>query len=66
MAGFQGGRAVGCSGCLGLGLAVSVPHVSGHPSSICIMALKVKMKKSHHWGLIIQISKVLGRSHGQS
>ena len=32
MAGFQVGRAVGRSGCLGLGLAVSVPHVSGHPT----------------------------------
>ena len=33
MAGFQVGQAVGCYGCLGLGLAVSVPHVSGHPTS---------------------------------
>ena len=35
MAGLQVGRALGCSGCLGLGSAVPVPHVPGHPTSIC-------------------------------
>ena len=29
------GLAVGCSGCLGLRSALSVPHVPGHPTSIC-------------------------------
>ena len=31
-AGLQVGRALGCSGCLGLGSAVPVPHVPGHPT----------------------------------
>ena len=35
VAGYQVGRALGCSGCLGLGSAVPVPHVPGHPTSIC-------------------------------
>ena len=42
MAGFQVGQAVGCYGCLGLGLAVSVPHVSGHPTSICNEGIESK------------------------
>ena len=42
MAGFQVGRAVRCSGCLGLGLAVSVPHVSWHPTSICNEGIESK------------------------
>ena len=28
-------RALGCSGCLGLGSTVPVPHFPGHPTSIC-------------------------------
>ena len=36
MAGLQVGRALGCSGCLGLGSVVPVPHVPGHPTSIII------------------------------
>ena len=35
MAGLQVERALGCSGCLGLGSAVPVPHLPGHPTSIC-------------------------------
>ena len=35
VAGLQVGRALGCSGCLGLGSAVPVPHDPGHPTSIC-------------------------------
>ena len=35
VAGLQVGRALGCSGCLGLGSAVPVPHVPRHPTSIC-------------------------------
>ena len=35
VAGLQLGRALGCSGCLGLGSAVPGPHVPGHPTSIC-------------------------------
>ena len=35
VAGLQVGRALGCSGCLGLWSAVPVPHVPGHPTSIC-------------------------------
>ena len=35
VAGLQVGRALGCSGCLGLGSAVPVPHLPGHPTSIC-------------------------------
>ena len=36
MAGLQVGRALGCSGCLGLGSALPAPHhVPGHPTSIC-------------------------------
>ena len=34
VAGLQVGWALGCSGCLGLGSAVPVPHVPGHPTSI--------------------------------
>ena len=34
VAGLQVGQALGCSG-LGLGSAVPVPHVPGHPTSIC-------------------------------
>ena len=33
--GLQVGRALWCSGCLGLGSAVPVPHLPGHPTSIC-------------------------------
>ena len=32
---LQVGRALECSGCLGLGSAVPVPYVPGHPASIC-------------------------------
>ena len=35
MAGLQVWRALGCSGCLGLGSAVPVYHVPGHPTSTC-------------------------------
>ena len=35
VAGLQGGRTLWYSGCLGLGSAVPVPHVPGHPTSIC-------------------------------
>ena len=42
MAGLQVGWALGCSGCLGLRSAVPVPHVPGHPASICI---------NHHFNL---------------
>lgn len=35
MAGLQVGRALGSSGCLGMGSAVRVPHVPGHRTSIC-------------------------------
>ena len=35
VAGLQVGWALGYSGCLGLGSAVPVPHVPGHPTSIC-------------------------------
>ena len=35
VAGLQVGQALGCSGCLGLGSAVPVPHVPEHPTSIC-------------------------------
>ena len=35
VAGLQVGRALGCSGCLGLWSAVPVPLVPGHPTSIC-------------------------------
>ena len=35
MAGLQVGRALGFSGCLGLGSGVPAPHVPGHPTSIC-------------------------------
>ena len=34
-AGLQVGRALGCSGCLGLGSAVPVLHVPRHPTSTC-------------------------------
>ena len=34
VAGLQVGWALGCSG-FGLGSAVPVPHVPGHPTSIC-------------------------------
>ena len=33
--GLQVGRALGCSGCLGLGSAIPVPYVRGQPTSIC-------------------------------
>ena len=42
MAGLQVGQALGCSGCLGLGSAVPVPHVRGHPTSICDRGIKSK------------------------
>ena len=42
MAGLQVGQALGCSGCLGLGSAVLVPHVPGHPTSICNRGVKSK------------------------
>ena len=35
MAGLQVGRALGCSGCSGLGSEVPASHVPGHPTSIC-------------------------------
>ena len=35
MAGLQVWRALGCSGSLGLGSAVPVYHVPGHPTSTC-------------------------------
>ena len=35
VAGLQVGRAVGCSGCLGLALAVPVLHVPRRPTSTC-------------------------------
>ena len=35
MARLQVGRTLGCSGCLGLGSIVLVPHVPGHPTFIC-------------------------------
>ena len=35
VAGLQVGRALRCSGCLGLGSVVPAPHVPGHPTSIC-------------------------------
>ena len=35
LAGLQVGWALECSGCLGLGSAVPVPHDPGHPTSIC-------------------------------
>ena len=46
-AGLQLGWALGCSGCLGLGsaVAVPVPHVPGHPASICDESIK------HHYNL---------------
>ena len=40
IAGLHVGRALRCSGCLGLGSAVPVPHVPGHPTSICDEAVK--------------------------
>ena len=42
---LQVGRALGCSGCLGLGLAVPVPHVPGHPTSICEEGVKPLLSK---------------------
>ena len=41
VAGLQVGWARGCSGCLGLGSAVLVPHVPGHPPFICDEWVKV-------------------------
>ena len=35
VAGLQVGQTLGCSGGLGLGSAVPVPHVPGHPTSLC-------------------------------
>ena len=35
VAGCQVGRALGCDGCLGLGSAIPVPRVPGHPTSTC-------------------------------
>ena len=35
MAGLLVGRALGCSGCLGVGSFVPTPHVPGHPISVC-------------------------------
>ena len=43
--GLHVGRALGCSGCLGLGLAVPVPHVPGHPTSICEEGVKPLLSK---------------------
>ena len=44
MAGLQVGRALGCSGCLGLGSAVPAPppppHIPGYPTSICDEGVK--------------------------
>ena len=40
MAGLQVGQALGCSGYLGLGSAVPVAHVPGHPTSICDKGVK--------------------------
>ena len=45
MAGLQVGWALGCSGCLGLRSAVPVPHVPGHPASICDEGI------DHHFNL---------------
>ena len=41
MTGLQVGRALGCSGCLGLGSAIPAPHVPGHPTSICDEGINV-------------------------
>lgn len=43
--GLHVGRALGCSGCLGLGSAVPVPHVPGHPTSICEEGVKPLLSK---------------------
>ena len=43
--GLHVGRALGCSGCLGLGSAVPVPHVPGHPTSICEEGIKPLLSK---------------------
>ena len=43
--GLHVGRALGCSGCLGLGSAVPVPHVPGHPTSICEEGVKPRLSK---------------------
>ena len=40
VAGLKVRRAHGCSGCLGLGSVVPVPHVPGHPTSICDEGVK--------------------------
>ena len=42
VAGLQVGQALGCPGCLALGSAVPVPHVPGHPTSICDRGVKSK------------------------
>ena len=42
MAGLQVGRALGCSGSqFGLGVSSLVPHVLGHPTSICAKGVKI-------------------------
>ena len=47
VAGLQVGRALGCSGCLRLGSAVPVPHVPGHPASICEEGINVFFHLCH-------------------
>ena len=41
VAGLQVGWALGYSGCMNLGSAVPVPHVPGHPTSICSKGIKL-------------------------
>ena len=51
MARLQVGRALGCSGCLGLGSAGPAPHVPGHPTSTCeegLNSTKLNLVKDCH------------------
>ena len=54
MAGLQIGRALECSGCLGLGSVVPAPHVPGHPTSICNEGVNFFCIKSCGNGTLLQ------------
>ena len=48
VAGLQVGGALRCCGCLGLGSGVPVPHVPGHPISICHKGINYSLHVLHY------------------
>ena len=58
--GLQVGQALGCSGCLGLGSSVPVPHVLGHPTSICDEGINILLLLSLDGGAYHNFMFVLG------